>query len=190
MMSQATVLVALCGASLTAIISLFGFVITKDLKITEFRQAWINDQRSDLAVVASEACRVARLNPIRRISADLTQFDEAAVRIHLRDNPDLKDGQKKTDWDSVLLQITRVRKELGGAQCDESYVQVLLTPMLHDAQSLLKIEWNRTRNGEPMYKRGFIAAVCLACIVVPLALISFLAVAHGNGYIQIVDHFN
>jgi hypothetical protein len=48
-------LIGLAGGTLAGLIAAMSAVIGKENKISEFRQAWIDDQRKDLAAVAAQA---------------------------------------------------------------------------------------------------------------------------------------
>jgi hypothetical protein len=57
--------VGLVGGALAGLIAAMSAVIGKENKISEFRQAWIDHQREDLALIAAEAVAsaVVPVNP-------------------------------------------------------------------------------------------------------------------------------
>ena len=94
---------AYVGAAVIAASAAFiGVVIGKEQKTTEFRQDWINAQRSDLALVLALASN-ARGQSAKTKSEALVAFDEALNRIRLRENPE------KEEWKSVLEALDRLR---------------------------------------------------------------------------------
>lgn len=137
-------------AILAGIISIFGFVTTRGSKVSEFRQAWINAQREDLATVATHGRRLARGDCTKREDA-LAAFDVAYERIRLRENP------IKRDWDAVITLITACRKRLV-ASPPASDIDAEIDAIMFAAQDLLKIEWNKVRRGELGYRVLIVAA--------------------------------
>src|SRR5271166_3862254 len=87
---------AIVAALIAGLISLLGLIISKEQKVSDFRQAWIDALRDDIAVVITHAHAIhgAYLAnfPTQRelwnsISADFVAINEAWARIRLRLNP-------------------------------------------------------------------------------------------------------
>jgi len=171
-------LIAAMVALVAAGIVFFGALITKDLKITEFRQAWINDQRKDLATLVAAALKIARSGASKKsLSGDLRQFDEAAERIVLRENP------KKKEWAAPLASIAKLRGLMLSAGTSECLLEVEIALLRRASQALMKEEWDRVREGEPTYRHGR-AFVQLVMSVVGIALfMAVCAIGYGKGFI-------
>ncbi|MBZ9647607.1 hypothetical protein K9B33_08640 [Sphingobium sp. 3R8] len=137
-------------AILAGIVSIFGFVTTRGSKVSEFRQAWINAQREDLATVAAQGRRIARGDTAKRDDA-LAAFDLAYERIRLRENP------IKREWDAVVTLIAACRTKLT-ARPPASDIDADIETIVLAAQDLLKIEWNKVRRGELGYRVLLVAA--------------------------------
>lgn len=162
---------AYVGAAVIAASAAFiGVVLGKEQKTTEFRQDWINAQRSDLARVLTLASN-ARTQACDKKAEILIDFDEALSRIRLRENPE------KEEWKSVLEALDRLRdaafaKEYGiDPMSDQNRVIAL-------SQVLLKAEWSRVRAGETWFKAA-------KWLLPPAVLFVGLALAYGEGFIQL-----
>jgi hypothetical protein len=84
--------IGLAGGLLAGLIATISAVIGKENKISEFRQAWIDAQRDDLATLTSEAVAyVGETDPSKKIGR-LASFDAAHFRVELREDPD------KEEW--------------------------------------------------------------------------------------------
>jgi hypothetical protein len=131
---------------ITAIIGIFTLIINRGMKVSEFRQAWINDQRADLAKWGAAALTLARQNSLATRAADFTRLEETAYRIRLRENP------TKPEWADVLTKMDSVRTKL----IDNPTTAIEIFPDVKDiadeAQVRLKRDWNKVRNGEVGYK--------------------------------------
>lgn len=134
---------------ITAIVGIFTLIINRGSKISELRQAWINDQRSDLASWSAAALSLARQKSSDR-SADYNKLEEAAQRIRLRENP------VKREWKDVLDLMDDVRAQLLNNEARQIEILAKVTNIAEGAQDRLKKDWNRVRNGEPGYM-----ALCL-----------------------------
>lgn len=138
---------ALLGfAPIATALTIFGLIVVRGTKVSEFRQAWINDQRADLGKLLSAARRIAKGGGTNTDDYWLA-FDEAATRISLRKNP------KKEEWDDVLLAIENLRTSIGSAS-SRSPVDITfpVSDIEKASREWLKKEWKRVRFGEAGYK--------------------------------------
>ena len=127
-------------------LTIFGLIVVRGTKVSEFRQAWINDQRTDLGKLLSAARRLAKGGGPKAEDYWLA-FDEAATRISLRKNP------KKNEWDDVLLAMTSLRATLVGATSASPVdVSAAVSDIETASREWLKKEWKRVRFGEAGYK--------------------------------------
>ncbi|MCW3848839.1 hypothetical protein OF829_16505 [Sphingomonas sp. LB-2] len=171
-----TALVAAAATMVTASVALFGAVISKDVKITEFRQAWINDQRRDLAVVTALARQLSgRASKGKKI--DLREFDEAFDRIVLREN------REKNEWAKPIASIGRVRDAIISTTPQIPIIDREIRLLQQEAQNLLKTEWNRVRDGEETYrqfKKNMLLTIKGAIVLI---IVMLAALAYGKGFI-------
>lgn len=158
------------GAALIAASAAFvGLILGKEQKTTEFRQAWINAQREDLAIVMSSArTAVGKPESRKKVQRD---FDAAHGRVLLRENPDA------AEWHFVLAEIERLRRYAFDiplpTNVDRSCERVITL-----SRALLKTEWNRVRRGETWF-------VATKFVLPPLILLVALALAYGKGFIVV-----
>ena len=74
------------AAAIAGLFSLISLIISKENKVTEFRQAWIDAQRDDVAEVLAAAVRL-EVAPLEQRAEIISNFDRCCARIMLRDNP-------------------------------------------------------------------------------------------------------
>lgn len=130
-----------------AIISIVTLIVGRGSKISELRQAWINDQRTDFGKWAAAALALARNQAATSRAADLNALEEAAFRIRLRENP------RKKEWKPVIDKMDAVRVSLLGVTTGAT-VDVFsdLTSIAELSQDRLKNDWNKVRFGELGYR--------------------------------------
>ncbi len=184
---------AVLAAAITAAVSFVSLVVSKEQKVSEFRQAWIDALRKEIAEFASNARRIStEEKPInlKAISGTMLetiaahneevlrpdpyhtnrlQMAQAYYAIRLRLNPD------EPDHTAILRGMDAVYEVLSsasGATCFEQTVAAL-DKLSSEAQRVLKREWTRVKDGEPRYKRavtiakfmGIGLALCFAGLV-------------------------
>ena len=87
--------IPLSVALIAALVSVLGLIISKESKISEFRQAWIDGLRSDLAklighTAALQAVKLMDVGNNDRLSLSIAHFlgvNEMSSKIRLRLNP-------------------------------------------------------------------------------------------------------
>lgn len=162
---------SLIGPSVTTLLVIFGIVVVRGTKITEFRQKWIDEQRADLALMLAHSGRVAQ-GLSSKPEEDLLQFDLAANRLRLRENPN------RPEWTEAIAEIDGIRSKLAVAPgatlavVDIANEQARLT---NHARMRLKLEWKRVRTGELGYKLliGLAATLAFASLLPLIGAILF-----------------
>lgn len=144
-------------------LTIFGLIVVRGTKVSEFRQAWVNDQRADLGKLLSAARHLAT-RPSSGAEAHWLAFEEAATRINLRENPE------KNEWQEVLEAIVVLRRNLNPLTADPAFdMGASAAEIETEARRLLKGEWKRVRFGELGYKTLIVsAAVMVFWPVLPL----------------------
>jgi hypothetical protein len=164
---------AVLAACITGTVTFVTLVISKEQKISEFRQAWIDAFRDELSEFAGHARRIAHervpVNIYRTTKPMLERIaeeDEDAKRpdlfhenrqrmaqsyyaLRLRLNPG------ESDHVALLERLDRVYKTLNlvsGATRREDCINEL-DGLASVAQSVLKREWTRVKEGEPRFSR-------------------------------------
>ena len=185
-LAYATVIAAL----ITAVVSFVNLIISKEQKVSEFRQTWIDALREDLAEFSAQARLIA-------INSETTEFDvkskpllpllyesrepqivdallenrqrlaQKYYTIKLRLNP------KETDHQALSKLLDDIYGILNTSGPLKRYLEATssLEDVSSSAQEILKKEWRRVKRGERMYifaMRGalVIVSVCLATLVI------------------------
>ena len=166
---SADVSVAVIGAVAVVIASIIGLivavttaVIAKEQKVSEFRQAWINEFRSDIALALkyaytcsfnkSQAIKykkdITKVNNHIDLSNDaFTEFELKIILIKLKLNPE-KDKRFISILNSALKLVgksTNDEKEYAAHFKDVAKTYKLIESESH---SILKSEWERVKLGE------------------------------------------
>lgn len=179
-------LVTVLAALIAGAISLVAITLSKEQKVSEFRQAWIDALRSDLAAFLSSARAFARAMDARRIHGTESR-DPAKVlftleklgeirstaaemyyRIKLRLNPEEADHQELLRLLSQAILDQNAVLESDGAEKRD--VLAAVDRAADHAGPVLKAEWRRVKEGEKPYKTVRIGAT----IVVVLSLLAFV----------------
>jgi len=133
------------ASAIAAAITLTGLIVTKESKISEFRQAWIDGLRVDLAAYIA-ASYVIQGKHVANVEALTSRMSELDARIRLRfkhDDPETKE---------LLRSMNELEELLRSAPDDKTFQQG--TERLREAgQRLLKNEWERVKQGEEVYRR-------------------------------------
>lgn len=152
--------IAFIGAVAIIIASIVGLIvavataiISKEQKVSEFRQEWINDLRSDLAISLQSAynCMYESQNNPQNFSVDKynQSFRELEFRftlINLRLNPirDNKFKKLSSDLLSLIHSITTAAdKKVAVELCQSTAKEIE-----NLSHRLLKNEWERVKRGE------------------------------------------
>ena len=146
---------AVVAALIAALVSLLGLVISKEHKTSEFRQAWIDNLRSEISSVVAHVCviinaahanyesRPARFEALRE---DFHGINQAVAAIRLRLNPNEKESK------AVLKSIEQIEALINAGNFSDGALQNSERQLIADAQTLLKKEWLRVRSGELFFR--------------------------------------
>lgn len=169
-MPTLTLLATVTIAVLTAILTGLSLIVTKENKISEFRQDWINSQRADLATAIAAAWAYRdETNPEKRVG-HLFDFDAAHARIELRENPD------KNEWTNARAALDRLRAEIAPGPATDP-LQGLRAEILGASCWPLKRNWTVVKSGEVFFKAfkwGFVAF--LGVIAFSIALGAYVGI--------------
>jgi hypothetical protein len=168
-------------AFVTSSISFVTLTLTKELKTSEFRQAWIDGLREDLARFFGASRAFARaaegvqVHGTEYKSAPLTfgdekisevryQAAETFSKVKLRLNP------KEPEHVELLRLMRRAIDEQNSMLKGQTSVDVVLTAIevANDfAPSVLKREWERVKDGERSFRiaRNVFVSVAIATLV-------------------------
>ncbi|WP_140921033.1 hypothetical protein [Limnobaculum xujianqingii] len=157
---------AIIAASLGAIGAAIGLIITKENKTSEFRQAWIDGLRKELAELMMYYCCISDKTDPEIVSELTDKINFAAASIKLRftsDNP--------TPSEDELLQL--ISKNILATKPELS-PQVFRKRYYRHSEIILKSEWERVKKGERKYRICVMVAVILASISIVIPSIYVL----------------
>jgi hypothetical protein len=168
---------AVSAALIAGLVSLLGLIVSKEQKVSEFRQAWIDALRAELSSLIAHANAIHGANMAgfansseawKVVRADFVGINEAAARIRLRLN------SKESEAVAVLSQLERLEQLLAPETTKIDYLQLNTAEkeLVSVAQVVLKQEWLRVRRGEQVFRVARFAALCV-CAACVIALIIF-----------------
>ena len=143
------------AALITATVGLLGLMIAKDAKVSEFRQAWIDKLRAeiaDLLTASHELIRmlvaagetkgpdVAVLNPALRLA------NTAMFSIRLRLNATEAPSKE------LLAIIDQIEAYSSSKTFDQDTVENFERRLITATNRVLKAEWDMVRSGEKSYR--------------------------------------
>ncbi len=179
---------AITAAMVAGGISFIVSVLAKDQKTSEFRQAWIDALRDDLAelislfFVISDMVRemMRQGKEEREITTLLFEKDESfyklemvTARIRLRINP--------SEHNNLLSTIFALKAYFRSGQMllDSKAAEVRVDELINERQLILKREWKRVKRGE----QGFVATKWMSLLILVTAL--FLGIAYARSHLHI-----
>ncbi|MEH0197125.1 hypothetical protein V7S57_16750 [Caulobacter sp. CCNWLY153] len=146
---------AVGAAIIAGLVSLLGLVIGKEQKVSEFRQAWINDLRKciiDYLACINAISDVIRLNKSGKavdssaLLGNYKNLNEASHGITLRINPDEEPSK------ALLFQMKEFETLAGqNAKLTPENIKEVEEKFIECSQSLLRFEWRRVKRGERTY---------------------------------------
>lgn len=180
-----TTIAALIASLITAMVALVNMTLTKELKTSEFRQAWINDLREDLSVFFACAKTFVRVTEkqheysesngeesVSKISSEKVrdmryQIEKAYTKIVLRLNHKECDHKKLV---RLLKVVITKQNETPTNESDRMKIMQAIDDAICHSRPLIKEEWDRVKSGEPGYK-------CFRKIVIGVITILGLIIA-------------
>lgn len=146
------------AASIAALLSFLGLIASKELKTSEFRQAWIDAVREDVAGLIAAASKLDAVifyaDDHERIQTKrdcLEAMNVAVGRLKLRLNPkeDLTKELMKhiNDAGAYISKYVKDKKEE-----DYKLFHKSANDLSDCAGKILKIEWKRVKAGEPIFR--------------------------------------
>lgn len=170
---------AVGAAIIAGLVSVLGLIIGKEQKISEFRQAWINDLRNCLISYLVNINNISDLVRTRRPGVDNDQssiisaykaLNEASNGIKLRINKNEKDSEKLIE---VMLEFEHLAED--NSRLTPENIRVIEERFLKRSRKLLKFEWKRVKKGEPAFIWTKRAVILTTLIMV----IYFFLIAYG-----------
>lgn len=168
---------AIVAAVVGGIITLLGLIISKEQKTSEFRQAWIDALRGEIASYITSVNAIVdaiavdydgHAKKVEALSPLYAAMNTATFNIMLRLNPDETLSKRVLDSMAALHALMSDESKLTSTSIRSSEANLLAA-----SQLLLKSEWRRVKGGELTFKFTKI----FASIVVAAALATAIWVA-------------
>ncbi|NWB08986.1 hypothetical protein HX862_13825 [Pseudomonas sp. D5002] len=184
-------LATITAAAIAGVVAFIISVLTKEHRISEFRQSWIDSLRNDISellslfnLLAAAFDREAKLYGDKNKAldehwtkhhADLVNVQTLTNRVVLRLN--------KKEHSVLIGKLAELEDSLGKGQ---AVAVPIIDGIMAEVSSLLKLEWERVKNGETVFqalKRFSFWFTCLGLIAVILSLFYYI-------YTLLVQIFN
>jgi hypothetical protein len=154
---------AIIAAIIGAMISLVGLIVTKEAKVSEFRQAWIDSLRTELASFASSLNALSDANVIdfespkerfEQLKDHTIKLNESFFSVALRLNVNEESSDDVRSSMVKLANSVRNPDLFVKQSFDQEQVQFIKVSNI-----LLKKEWARVKAGENVYRWTRLTAV-------------------------------
>ncbi|HDM8059305.1 hypothetical protein [Vibrio harveyi] len=165
------------AAFMAGAFSFFNLVNSKEQKISEFRQAWIDSFRGEIASLVSAVYFISYYlsNTSEPKAKDIEDSHKAYVsscaalltRINAQD-PDIATNHVNTVF---LERLTDLQTAFNNGHW--RHVNILAQHLIDSSKPLLKSEWERVKKGEKGYRRTLLIAALL-CVLGLVISVGFL----------------
>jgi hypothetical protein len=150
------------AAIIAGAVAFFSLIISKEQSVSEFRQQWIDELRSDIAIIVGLVYRIHGESITKdkdeqkilwgRLKRYFTRFNRVIARIRLRLNPREDRKEEKHATRDVLKALDELESIFGSQEPLYDRLPHLNKKLVADAQVILKQNWDRVRAGEPIYQ--------------------------------------
>jgi hypothetical protein len=151
------------AAVIAAVISLLGLIISKENKVSEFRQAWIDALREEISAIITHASAIYAAHVAKfpdtptlwqNARADYVGLNEASAKVRLRLN------QKEQSSIAILDALEEHGSLFPRDNSRPDFQQLALNhrKLLDCTRVVLKEEWRRVKRGELVYRLATILA--------------------------------
>ena len=172
---------AVVAALIAGLVSLLGLIVSKEQKVSEFCQVWIDALWFEISALISHAnaihgASVAGLGDSKEawkvVRVDFVGVNQATANIRLRLNPEEKGAI------AVLEQIGKLEQLLAPGRATEyALVDEVEKQLVAHAQVVLKREWRRVQRGERVYRLARFVALALIAVCVGALVLGVITLA-------------
>jgi hypothetical protein len=172
---------AVIAALITGLVALLGLIISKESKVSEFRQQWIDSLREDVSTLLSHVEGIRGASVVKmylhetlaslwaECKPDMMGLKKKSATIRLRLNPhEAREEERKAN--GQILDALQQYKDLFDSR-DPNFMQLdgINEQLITATQIVLKENWNRVRRGERVYRiTRWIAGLVLVAAVIYL----------------------
>lgn len=171
---------AVGAAAIAALASLYGLIVSKEQKVSEFRQAWINDLRACLVLYLAELNAIVDI--VRLTAADKLSDTSELVKTYRSLNSATNGIKLRLNTkERTSIKLLGVMKRFeGAAKTNCGLTPEIISPIeeefLKASEELLKFEWKRVKKGEFAFRLTKYLVGGSALVIVALLVASYLFV--------------
>jgi hypothetical protein len=164
-------------AVIAGLVSVLGLIISKEQKVSEFRQAWIDELRKCLVsylvninaiVDAVRLKKVGNGNDTTDLATSYKALNEASHGITLRVNENEKPAKRLL---KTMHEFEALAKD--NANLTPENILAVETRFLNHSKRLLKFEWKRVKRGE----KTFIWTKWIVVVITAVMIVYFVDLA-------------
>ena len=165
----ATVLAAL----LAALVGLVGVILSKESKVSDFRQAWIDSLRSEVSQLVANLHQALKFieafgdeaakNPEHQTA--ILKANTALFMIRLRLNPTEKPSKE------MLRTLKKIEEFTSQDDFPSDEVEKLERDLVDQSKFVLKSEWDRVQKGELTYRLTKLFFIALVGILIACGIL-------------------
>ncbi|WP_076407544.1 hypothetical protein [Shewanella sp. UCD-KL12] len=173
------------AAFIAGVFSFFNLVNSKEQKVSEFRQAWIDSFRGEVSLLVSSVAYISFYYQSIRETPPQTQDIEESYKDYVaacaglitRLNAQDPDIRTKHTNSMFLETLTELRDSFNNQKYSE--VHVLSKHLVENSKPLLKAEWERVKIGEKGYRKNkrIALGLCLVGLLATAVFARYLYVA-------------
>jgi hypothetical protein len=186
---------AIVAAVIAGSFSYLNLITSKEQKVSEFRQTWIDSLRNSIAryIASLSYLSILYKHYSEKDDTDKDKFEMAKgvsdvyekinsayndIIFRINDNED--DPKGKNLNDNFLKALEETRNCYNKSKYIEAFQKC--DAVRTATKPLLKFEWNRVKNGEPSYKRAKIISIIVLFVGLLLAIldIGYVATAYRS----------
>lgn len=179
---------AITAALIAGIVSLVNMMIAKDQKITEFRQAWIDSLREEVARMVAHATMLPFAGRLIEYADSKSKAGPEAVAAQVdrmlnlaKEKKELMDAYNKIllflnpNENKALVAKLAALAAVGAIASDtgQSKIEGMAVDALAETQRTLKKEWERVKKGEWVYRLTKYGIVILVPVLLAASLYFF-----------------
>jgi len=175
---------AVIAALIAGLVALLGLIISKESKVSEFRQQWIDSLREDVSAVIAhvESIRGSSISVLigpptgslrqslwDTVGDDMAGLKKKSATIRLRLNPNEKRKNEREANNQILDALRGFREVFDKPELNLLGLDGINEQLITATQTVLKENWNRVRRGERVYRiTRWIAGLVLVAAVIYL----------------------
>lgn len=167
----------LWAAVIAGLIACLSLIISKEQKISELRQEWIDALRAECAASISSLIKIhsylLMLSDGKKITIedalpDIAQLNISLNSLHMRLNP------KNIDSKNLIIAIEDIENFFDVGIRDTEKLKNLINNLRPLSKIVLKNEWERSKKGEPWFRLSKAASIVIFLSAASYALINYI----------------